>query len=224
MPITKKSILSILSDRDVINIDVSADAVDLLNGILEKVLSPLLPKDGGVLVQQIGDRLGALGALEKRNNFYYDFRESVKEVMNKANPPISKETVKRIVRMHAGDVKVPEESLLYVGNVISNIIFKIVQGILENNELQQSLKPNAISGKDIINHIFNTEDGRKSGLNDEPIGPLTKSRSGRSRSKKRRSRSKKRRSSSKKRCSSKKVAVRGFLREGKRIKSYCRKK
>ena len=210
MPVTKSSIMCIVKGRA---ITVSTDAVDLVNGIVDKVLAALFPKDSSAVLENI----------EKR---YMTLLQENPSDLQQYDRCIPEETIKKMIQVHAGNVTVPIDSNKFATDVVQDCIFQLLSRVVENDEGIVTYDQNKpLEGKHIIRFLYETGEGRESPLHRAPIGPLDKKdRKKKSSSKKRRSSSKKRRSSSKKRCSSGKISVRGFRRSGRSIKSYCRKK
>ena len=204
MPVTKSSIMCIVKGQAITA--VSTDAVDLVNGIVDKVLAALFPKDSSAVLENIEKRYMAL--LQEDLSDLQDYNRCIPE-----------ETIKKMIRVHAGNVTVPIDSNKFVTDVVQDCIFQLLSRVVENDEDIQSYDQNKpLEGKHIIRFLYETGEGRASPLHRAPIGPLDK------KDRKKKSSSKKRRSGSKKRCSSGKISVRGFRRSGRSIKSYCRKK
>ena len=202
MPVTKSSIMCIVKGQA---ITVSTDAVDLVNGIVDKVLAALFPKDSSAV----------LGNIEKR---YMALLQGDLSDLQQYDRCIPEETIKKMIRVHAGNVTVPIDSNKFVSDVVQDCIFQLLSSVVENEDVQSYDQNKPLEGKHIISFLYETVEGRASLLHRAPIGPLDK------KDRKKKSSSKKRRSSSKKRCSSGKISVRGFRRSGRSIKSYCRKK
>ena len=206
MPIPRQVIVGLLHNQFP-EASVTQEAVDLLNAIVDRIMEVLFPKNSSVVLESVKARLRAMD-----NNFAADILEHMSNMED--DHVISLETVKKMIRMHAGDVSVPMDTLKHIEWALHVELESTVSNLI-NFELTED--KNKVQAKDIINYFYNNEDGRRSGLNASPFGPLEKAV-------KRGKKSKSKKSKSKRRCSVGNLAVKSFVRDGKRIKSYCRKK
>jgi hypothetical protein len=113
-----------------------------------------------------------------------------------------------MVREHAGDVKVPDVTLLFLCGMIQSLVKEVMTQAVR--ELQGVA---ILDGKDVKKSMKNG--------NRDLAALLSGVRGRKSSSSKKNSRSK--RKSSSKRCGRGKSLVKGFARDGKRVKGYCRK-
>jgi hypothetical protein len=121
-------------------------------------------------------------------------------------------TIKKMVREQAGDVKVPDDTLLFLCGLIQSLVKEVM------SQAARELQGVAIlDGKDVKKSMKNG--------NRDVAALLVGVRARKSSSPKRKSSKRKssKRKSSSKRCGRGKSLIKGFVRDGKRVKSYCRK-
>jgi hypothetical protein len=220
MSVSKQAILSIIKNREIPIKSVSSDAVEFINGIMDRYLAALFPADSSLVLENV----------IKRDNVVFNDSGFSKELQDIPEDPgvfeVPLETVKKMIRSHAGNYTVPTDTLKLISSCISEYTSQIITDVIQSNELQTKYNlrtPIDLTGELLVDFFMNTEEGKQSSLHKPPIGPLTKKM--KSKAKKSRSRkSRSRKSRSKKRCASGKKAVIGFVRkDGVRVKAYCRK-
>jgi histone H3/H4 len=203
MPISKQTIREIASKAPGGISRVSQESVDLLNGIVDRVLSAVFPKDSSVVLRNLVERLTLLS---DQNRLLSDIVNQTMARVSQDTFPVPHDTVRRMIREHAGDVKVPEDTIRVISHMIEALL-----GMIIYTTAMQIIPAGAdrkLEGKHIVEFIAGNLD-----INLPPFGPLDKPS--------RKSKSRK----SKKRCSKGKRSVRGFKRSsGKKVKAYCRKK
>ena len=207
MPISKQKLKELAQSLHggVLSNGLTDDAAVLINSFVEKLHAKLFPKGASVELREVEARVLALNA-------------RLRPQPCQAPYAIPLVTIKKIVRVYAGDVKVPDETLIYLCGLIQDV----VKGVMLNasHEIQDGVA--ILNAKHLKASLLNG--------NRDIAGLLAGVRAKRSSSKKRRSSSKKKRSASKKKrssskkCASGKSAVKGFSRGGQRVKAYCRKK
>jgi hypothetical protein len=223
MPISKQSILEL---KPPLIANVSSDAVDFLNGIIDRYIAALFPKGSNTTLESVAQRYREL--IQKLNSVER-LTDILAEKFDEKSRTISEETIKRMIRSHAGDVNVPMETNVFVHKMIGHIIYDILSLVIENEMFASDPSViKKIEARHLISYLYETEEGKNSELHKSPIGPLEKGKkrsvSKRKSKKRSSSKSKKRSSSKRKSCSSGKISIRGFRRSGRSIKSYCRKK
>ncbi len=208
---------------------ISDDAAKLINALLDRILEVVYPLNSSTVPIQVMSRINKLfpgsnagwvtGALE------IDLSENI-------SLPI--ETVKKMVKAVAGDVLFTRDGEKYA-TILVEVFISSLMGAIADALMITS--PVIVEGKHIVDYLYTHKGLEDIEFHQKPLGPLnkvsvkssTKRRSGKKsarRSSSKRSSSK--RSSSKRkssrRCSPGKIRVKSFIRDGQRIKSYCRKK
>jgi hypothetical protein len=212
---TKQALISRISRSGIERItSMDQDAADLVNAILDKIIEKLFPKGSSAVLEQVKNRVTKLAKM--RGSIFEEISESLEDDRTTGIPLSS---INRAIRSHAGNISVPLETQSYVDNLLDSVLSSFLLHVLEEEGVIP-LPSAKLEGKHILKYLFETEEGLRSALHNPPIGPLGKD--GKSKKSKRKSKSKK--SGSRKRCPPRQISVRGFVRDGKRIKSYCRKK
>jgi hypothetical protein len=213
MPISKQTLKQIaqrVPDGKLSN-GVSPAAEEMINKIVDKLHALLFKKGTSAELSQVEDRLR--GAAAQSRLIERLARRGLVEAV--APYPIPLITIKKMIREHAGDIKVPENTLRVMSSLLDALLLEVLDNasakvsggvaILEAKDLKASLADPSNDNYDLAQLVAKARGLRKV-----------------SSPKKRRS-SKKRRST--KKCSSRKSAVRSFKRsDGKRVKAHCRRK
>lgn len=206
-------------------IAVDQEAVDLINAILDKVIKELFPKGSSTVLVQLQRRLSDLGTVNDSifEGTVNSINDDADEGKMQSSTGIPLASINRAIRSHVGKISVPLDTQQYVDYILDKVLLQFLIEAVEEVPLSET----KLEGKHIIKFLFETESGRNNPLHRSPIGPLDKSGKKAASKKKTVSKKKMAKSSSKKsgkRCSPKQISVRGFVRDGKKIKSYCRKK
>ena len=202
MPISKQKLKELAQSLQggVLSNGLTESADKSINRIVEKLHAKLFPKGSSVEAREVESRLESILGVRG---------------IDRCGAPyaIPLSTIKVMVRKYAGDVKVPDDTLALLCGALQVLIKTVM--LEAAREIKDSVA--VLDAK----HIKASMEGR--GGNAQLASVIAGARAKRSSSKKRRSSSKKRRSS-KKKCGRGKSPVKAFSRDGKRVKSYCRKK
>ena len=175
MPVSKQTIREIAARGGISR--VSQESVDLLNGIADRVLSLTFPKDASVVLQNV---LARVTVLAEQNELISSVLDQTVRSASQEIFPVPHDTARRLIRVHAGDVKVPENTIRTISHMIGHLLEQL---ILPANRLIPAGLDRKLEGKHIVQLIATLES-----LNLPPIGPLDKvnrkSKSRKSKSKK----------------------------------------
>ena len=228
MPISKQKLKEIAMNlpRGVLSNGVSDSAAELLNKLIDKALAAVFPKGASAELASVAQRLSAIPSN----------RENPLNQSAAADPcvgpihAIPLRTIKTMIRAQAGDIKIPDETLAKVCGmakelgaiIMMNAAAEIKDSValLEAKHIKASMI-NRANPNSLLSDSLSKVRARRSSSSRKKRRSSSKKR--RSSSKKRRSSSKKR-SASKKKCGRSKSPVKGFKRDGRSVKAYCRKK
>jgi hypothetical protein len=225
MPISKQTLKQIAQQvpGGKLSNGLSPAAEEMINKIVDKLHALLFKKGTSAELSQVEARL----AEAARQSSFIDSlaRRGLREAI--APYPVPLITIKKMIREHAGDIKVPDNTL----RVMSNLLHDLLLEVLDNASRKMSSGVAVLEAKDLKASLADPSNGNYAlaQLVAKARGLRKLSSKKKSASKKRRSASKKRRSASKKKRSSKKCVsgkspVRGHKRsDGKRVKAHCRK-
>jgi hypothetical protein len=177
MPVSKQTIREIAARSGISR--VSQESADLLNGIVDRVLSISFPKDASVVLRNVLDRVSDIAG---QNGLINVVLNKTVQSVSQESFPVPHDTVRRLIRVHAGDVKVPEITILTISHMIGHLLEEL---IVAANKLIPAGLDRKLEGKHIVELI-----AREQSLNRPPIGPLDKAdrKSRKSKSKKSKSR------------------------------------
>lgn len=215
MPIAKQKLKELAQSlpNGVLSNGLTDSAANELNRLVDKIHSAFFPKGSSVELASVQRRVQS--ALQKLQDAGMQINAELCVLPN--NIPLG--TIKKMVREHAGDVKVPDDTLME----LCGVLVALLKVVMENAAREITNGVAVLDGKHVKASLMVGHGNHA--LAALLVGAKSKRRSSsKKKSSKRRSSSKKRRSSSKKRCGRGKSAVKSFVRDGQRIKSYCRKK
>lgn len=196
MPVSKQTIREIAARSGISR--VSQESADLLNGIVDRVLSLSFPKDASVVLQNVLERVNALA--EQNNNLIRLVLDKTIQTASKEIFPVPHDTARRLIRVHAGDVKVPEDTIRTISHMIGHLLERL---IVAANKLIPAGLDRKLEGKHIVELI-----AREDSLSLPPIGPLDKVDRKSKKSKSRKSKKSKSRKSKSKRSKKSKKSLR----------------
>jgi len=161
MPVSKQTIREIAARGGISR--VSQESADLLNGIADRVLSLTFPKDASVVLQNV---LARVTVLAEQNELISRVLDQTVRSASQEIFPVPHDTARRLIRVHAGDVKVPENTIRTISHMIGHLLERLI--LLANRLIPAGLD-RKLEGKHIVQLIASLES-----LNLPPIGPLDK--------------------------------------------------